>query len=797
MKLPKVPNRTVQSMGRANLSAVGSVASAVGRSGQVDQGIFDQMAKLATDFIVRKENAEFNTQKTDMHTELMQFKEFHAVKTTYTAEEAAGAPNNAVSKTISTVDGKGVVVTQVNDEIPAYEVYPHLLEQQQKAMIKNKASKITNPRLREQFIQESEIIAANNNLRAGVAAADAQRKYLFDVAVYDARKQATAGDLVAAEYTIENMEADPLVKQKLTDEIKILDEMHDVNLSIHSTDQEAVLLMERYLSSHEYEGYLSEPLRQAAIRDLTAQLKFLGANAVDEADRQHGIRFVNMTEQVKTGNSSLAEIQEGFDKFVVDENDAEGWDAAQYSRLMDLQRGYESSVLVEERRQAVETRRVESARITAEKAGKVEFDKAYKQQNGLFFSHIEALTDAGEFTNSDLEQSYEQFIVSLETGVPNPNTINEDQRTIIRRRIETVNKKRVADTQNFMSGKAIVEGKIPGNRENGDHQRDVDQYVKDLKITNVGQLVNITQDTNIMPQPLEDAIVHSALNLKDSEAIPGLAAYGAILENKKQGLLDLGGATRDLMNTAWYYHRTGMSAEQSLNKAHELSQIPQLVREENKKAYKRLDAYDDNIGYLTSKMDADEDSLYPFDPGVFASAIGPSSRMGAAYQYIVATEFERTGNIDMARETAWNNLNESWSPSGVGVVMKGMEADASTRATKYGVERTLGITTQVANDRLAAFSAAHGLDPATVIVQSDGFTARDSSSWDIMVIDPKTKMPDRLYGADGLPIRWKPNDWIEGGKQHRHDESTKDAAARKAMRKAFDEQEDPYKAVRL
>lgn len=800
MKLPDVQYRSVETLGRHDLGALDVMGRAVAAEGRMHQQGAAQIASVVGEYRERKENAEYNDQVASMQIEFDNWQKDFGARDTYSAEEVAslGLPAHLVKRTETSTDAAGRQVTMDRNSIPAHEVYPHLLRQKLAGMAEDKAEKISNGHLRKEFIRKAKVSEANLNMQATMNAVDAQEKYDLELGVKRSQDAGDMGQMEEGLFYIDNLKTDDLHKEQLRDDLYYRVEFSEATQALRSNNPDVVATYLSRLNDPQYEGDIPENQRQAFVQSLNAKLKILGADRQADIDRQEGIDFVNILERVKNGESSFDEIKEKFDKWVIDPDDKDGISDAQYGRLMDVQRAYDSSVLVEDRRLEKESRRIETARLKAEKEGKVLFDKKYKLANSIYYSQIEKMVDDNQIHLPDVERDYALYIDSLNTGIPNPNSLNEDQRTVIRRSIMARDKKMIAETKDFILGKAIVEDGAVASRENDAHQKGVDQYVKTTqealgRSLTVQEVVKITQDTNIMPDILEDAIVHSALNLQQGDGIPGLAAYGAILENNKSGLLDINGTTRDLMDSAWYYHTSGMGAQESLEKANELANMQPHVRDENKKTYLRLDAYDDNIAKLQGKMYADSSSLYPFDPGVMTSAIGPNGQMGADYQLLVRKEFERTGDIDMARETAWNRVSEVWSPSGVGVRMKGLDIDTSTRAEKYGVERTLGITTPVAQDRLAAFAAANDLDPNTIIVRGDAYTARgdkeNGTSWDIMVIDPETNQYDKIYNMEtGQSLRWTPNDWAHEGLAYRYKKNVEKAKASKAAIAASSDQ---------
>lgn len=801
MKLPAIQHRQVQSVGRHDLGALQTLSNAVGQQGRVLQQGMETLSQVTEAYLDRQQNAEYDDQVTSMQIEFNEWNSQYGAKDVFNAEDIAesGIPDHLIRRYDTTTDDYGKVVKTERDNIPAYEVYPHLLRNKLAGMAADKAEKISNPMLRAEFIRKAAINEANLNMQASFNAENQQEKFMLDKAIFDYQNAADRGEMSSALFYIDGMATDDLHKKKLTEDAIYRVEFSDVSGAIRSNDPETVMAMRSMLTDPQYSGSLPEAQRQAAVGALTTKLKILGADYETEMLQQEGIRVINLVEGIKRGESSQAEIQVLFDKYVADSADPDGIGPKLYGQMMDLQRSYEHSVIVEERRIEAENRRIAAEQEAQTKADKVLYNKEWKRLNGEFIAVVDEGIDNNQIHQTDLERMLADREQSIKDGAANPKSLDGSQYTALRHHILTRDKKLVAATERFTLGSALIKDGQNASRENSAHQDGIDEYVKVMEITDTGALVRITQDTNIMPQILEDAIVHSALNLKDSEAIPGLVAYGAILENNKAGLLDISAGTRDLMNTAWYYHRGGMSPEEALTKADEIANMPEQERKFNRDNYRELKAYGKNMGVLKGFMAKDEDTLYPFDPSAVPfNAVSDTSKMGADYQYLVAQEYERTGNLDLARSTAWNRLREVWSPSGVGIRMDGIKITDSVRPDRHGVERTLGITTDIANDRLAAFAIENGLEVGTLMVKSDPFTARDGKSWEIMQVDPETFMLDRVYDMEsGETLRWYPDRWIDQGNAYRHDLETKKAVDAKVMRKEFEKYEPLEDPLRM
>ena len=794
MKLPDIKYRSVETVGRHDLGALGAVANAVGQKGRVMQQGMEAVSAVTEDYLVRKQNAEYDDQIASMQIEFSEWNTKYGAKDFFTSEEVVefGLSDHLIDRFETTTDDGGRQVTLERKSIPAYEVYPHILSAKLAGMTADKVEKISNPMLREEFERKAAVNEANLNMQAAFNAENQQEKFILEKGILEYQNAADRGDAIAALFYIDGLATDDLHKEKLVQDAYYRAEFSDVSSAIRSNEPETVMAMLSMLTDPQYSGYLSEDERQAGVRSLDVKLKLLGAEQSEEWDRLQGIEYARDVEEIKSGNGSLAAIQEKFELHVIDPDNPDGYDVPQYERAMGLQRAYEQSVIVEDRRIETENRRLAKEEEARQKAGQVLKTKQEKVVNVEFVANLDEGIDNGVVHLIDLERAREDYVKGIVSGVTNPNSIDGGQYTTLRRRIIARDKKLLADNEKFMIGYDIIHNKADSSREYSGHQAGIDQYVKQMGITEIPALVKITQDTNIMPQLLENMVVNSALNSPEGEGVDGLTVYGSLLESNKHALLDLSSTTRDLMDSAWYLHSVGgMSGKESLIIANEISQMPPAEREENQITYKALDAYDGNISFLNKKMSADEDRLYPFDAGWFTNAIGSNAQMGAAYQYLVATEFERTANLDMSRNTAWNKVTEIWSPSGVGVRIDGLTISKDVRPDKYGVERTLGITTDIANDRLAAFAIANGLDIDSVIVRADPFTAveRENISWDIMVIDPVTMNYDRVYDTDnGLPLRWIPNNWIEQGKEYGYRKAVEKAKSTKQMREAIESQ---------
>ena len=333
MKLPKVTYSGVQSMGRANLGALSAEASSVIQTGKVEQAAFNALADISADFIQRKENQEYNDQLVSMQLEMDEFRRAHGAKEFYTAEEVQHLGERARLQD-STVDDTGQINVVDRQDIPAYEVYPMLLQSKLEGVITDKASKITNPDLRRDFMQKAGISASDQLTKAVVAAEQAQKNYLFQLGQQNAMEAAMAGNIAAARFHISELETDDLTKRKLTESAELEAEKYHVTQAIRSSNPETVMAMRAMLEDENYSGSLPESARQAALGDLNGRLDQLGAEAEAEQKRQHSMVVNGFSVGIMDGQVTRMQLDAAYGLWKGNDADPNGLTPQEHSALV-------------------------------------------------------------------------------------------------------------------------------------------------------------------------------------------------------------------------------------------------------------------------------------------------------------------------------------------------------------------------------------------------------------------------------------------------------------------------------
>ena len=329
MKLPTVQYTGVQSLGRNNLGATGNVAHANAERGNVMQKAAQSIAAVSADYIRRKEDAQYNDVVANTAVEKMRWLSQHSAKQSYSADEIPnGIGDDEIQRieNVTSVDGY-TTESRIRDNIPAHEVFPILLREKLKTLIETNAAKISNPIMRNQYLRNAEMDAAESLTKATIAAEVAQQKYIYEEGVYKADQAAETGDMDLAAFIIDNLETSQTNKDKLIDAAGAKVETYQVNQTIRSTDPNTVLTMRTLLDDENYGGSLSESQRQAAIADLNTRLKQL-SNERDLAEiREHDVFISDSIKRIDEFDLTLSDVEAGHDRW----KDSEGGDVSGYS----------------------------------------------------------------------------------------------------------------------------------------------------------------------------------------------------------------------------------------------------------------------------------------------------------------------------------------------------------------------------------------------------------------------------------------------------------------------------------
>ena len=672
MKLPQVKYRQVQSMGRGNLAAVGSQIAATHQQGQAIQRAMDGIAGVTADYIKRKEDAEYNNQISEHHVDMSEWQARNNAKQSYRADEIKAIDEDTVPRTITYTDDAGQTVTETRDSIPAYEVYPHLLRMKLEGSIKDRASKISNPNLRQAFIEKANMDAASMVMRATVAAEQQQQAYELEVGMEKARGAADMGNLAMAQFVVENLETTDLAKKELAEEMEARVESYEITQAIRSSDPETVALMRSLLDDPQYSGSLTEAKRQQAITDLTQRLKFLGAEAKGEMVKAH-------------------------EAFISD----------------------------------------------------------------AYFG-----IEHGAFTLQDVEAGYQRWL----DNETDPLGISGKERTQLRNAINRRNAAR--QTQQDLSALGAELIATGGNPKNRNHQKQIDAYVEQNQVTDLRELEWITFRSNIMPQVLQDflniAAIHDAEKGGD-QIQAATELFGRLSDSKPEVLAELGKESKDILADTHILTRAGKDPVEAYEFSRELARTKPELRDQRDRDYREQKFLKDNKSHLDQFMD-DDKTLYGFETTFWnQSKIPPNQTMESQFNELTYMYYLDKGDVAMARNRAWMDLAEKWSPTEIGATLTVDGIEHGIRAMEYAPERVMMVTPEVAQQRLDAFARANGLASTdNLMVVSDDRTARDGS-WQIWVVDTDTNLPN-LFTE-----RWVGSEWADEAAQYSYDQAVEEA----------------------
>lgn len=336
MKLPRVEYRGVETVGRHDLGAVSEAASVAAQRGRAIQQVSNQIAGVIDDYRERKENAEYNEVLATMKSEVMNWESEYDVKQTYTADDLGDISEDLVPRMETGTDPvTGDTFSTIRGNIPAHEVYPHLKQKFLNGLVEQQANKISNVHMRKQFMTTAKPFVADKMMRAVIVAEQAQQAYVQSQYEEQAQKAAEAQDLDSAYFAIDQMEGKSDVeKRELKKVVDGISESAFYIDAIRSPDQETILIARGMLEDPSYDGALTEPQRQAAIKDLNARFLQLDAEAkVDKANR-HGELLNNMSVGIVDGLVSRMDLDNFYAKWKADDTDPESLKPAEHAALV-------------------------------------------------------------------------------------------------------------------------------------------------------------------------------------------------------------------------------------------------------------------------------------------------------------------------------------------------------------------------------------------------------------------------------------------------------------------------------
>lgn len=764
-------------MGRGDIAAVGRVASATAQRGRVIQQGMEQLAGVAFDYNQRKENAEFDDQVASMGIELSDFTARHAAKQFYSSKDLNSLPNGAVRMTDTTTDDSGNVISTDRDSIPAYEVYPHLLRAKLEGMITDKAGKISNKGLRNEFIRRADVDGANRMMNASVAAEEAQQAYKRATDITGYQAAADAGEGTAADFIIENGEFSELEKSEFRKDKDNRVAVNWVVTSIRSNDPDVVMETRQLLLDPSFNSDLTEPQRQAGLGDLNARLDVLTLGWGDEKDRNADIEFSNYMLDVRKGNVTAAQIESRFDLWKATPGDIDG--IKQRELAHSALRVYLNGKEVDARYAATEARRIERERKgeLATKAAALLVEE--KAVNDKFYSDTLQAADAGQMTLMDAENSRDAYEKSRQAGQIDPNSLDPGQFTVVRRAIERANAEAMKDAIDAETAREIIKGALDGTapmrKTNKEHVKAVEWLVKSEGLTrdNAPKMGKITALSGIMPEAMRDTIEGNMLRGNPEQATTAMMYIDNLQRQAPDLVSVLSADTMKVADFANLLVRGGEDPAASLQIARTA-----LAEEtpESKEMYKTMyrDGDFDNAGNLNERMDQDDN--FDFEWGPYRDVEAPAQMQGEFDAMVRKLYAYTKGNVEMARGMAYKSIQRNWAVTGAGLNMSGT---GGTRAAKNPPELLLQASTRMVNAGIAEWAKVEGHDPASLVIVQDKNTLSDRH-WSVAIYDKETG------DIDLLDERWDGRKWTKAGIAVTHKEDLVQAeldrvAAEKAL----------------
>lgn len=334
MKLPQVPYRAVETVGRHDLAATAAKAAAIAGQGKAIQQVSNQLASVANDYNVRRENAEYNEVVATMKASVTDWEAKYDARQTYTADELGDIPVDQVARMETGTDEFGVTFSTRRGNIPAHEVYPHLKKKFLDGLVQEQANKISNVHLRKQFMTTAQPFVADKMMRATVAAEEAQQAYIQSVYSEKAQEAAKNQDVETARFFIDEMEGlSDVEKRALYEEVDVISESAFYDDAIRSPDQETIMLARTALEEPGYDGALTEAKRQSTIKDLNDRMEQLDFERLSEMSQKHAVTYSDAQAAIDAGQYTNKKIEEGYELWKANSDDPLGFSGQERTAL--------------------------------------------------------------------------------------------------------------------------------------------------------------------------------------------------------------------------------------------------------------------------------------------------------------------------------------------------------------------------------------------------------------------------------------------------------------------------------
>lgn len=291
MKLPDLRyGGAPESLGRENIALPAQLASA-----RAD--VAGEVSKLVTESIDRWDKEQLRQADVNTANRMLDFEGANQGKSFYNGRDLPDEIPDSVRR--KTVDGKEVW----RDNIPAYEVYPTLLQMEQEKVLSEEAEGIGIPGSRERWLEEKSV-AANQKLSAAfIAAQKSQADQIQSLEFEDIqaaiqnRRYGMAAELIkeysGSDVDRKKMRADLLERQEMDayETLMVNEDVAGMNRALHGlANQDKAKSALSATKQRQYAKLMRSELKRI---DANEKKEELGARAAEEVDR---LRSLDLTD---------------------------------------------------------------------------------------------------------------------------------------------------------------------------------------------------------------------------------------------------------------------------------------------------------------------------------------------------------------------------------------------------------------------------------------------------------------------------------------------------------------------
>ncbi len=298
MKLPEVQIKSVESLGRNSLGAVGGVASATAGLANAQASVINSFAKVAGTMAETQDRIEYDQNTADYKSNLENWQMKYGAKKSFNGEEIAGMVGENVNLKENISDDSGGSKSVYRKNIPAYEVYGTMLSKKMEGLQKSYSGNIRNNTLKGEFVNSTTALRDQKMLKQTLRAAEEQHQQERTNAKVRIENYAKSGQLKEALFEAEKFNGTNEEREQLAGASFKKVEQYQYGEAVRTENMELMATSLATLQSEDY--YTSGVLTEAENIAEQNQLKSAMARLASKNDTGEKVYKQGVIQQAET-----------------------------------------------------------------------------------------------------------------------------------------------------------------------------------------------------------------------------------------------------------------------------------------------------------------------------------------------------------------------------------------------------------------------------------------------------------------------------------------------------------------